>query len=401
MVIVKTSFQNESKGFPLRTLAGLPIVLTLSLSSFIGPFGGYMLIPVLKEASIEFMIEEITMGFAITVYMIPFSILQLFSGYFGDVYSKKGVITLGAVVYSLGSLFAYFSYNFPIFLLARILQGIGSALMTPISMALVGDLYVRSLRGRIMGIMTVSIALGGIVGSILGGIIGLVYWRYIFLVMFGVGIVLSLMIIFFIPQVKSIRKRSQIRFLSTYKEVIINKWVLFIGLSGSLIFYVRWSIITFLSYVVRSPPYNLDPKAWGGFLSLAGWGGLFAGFVAGILIGKFGEEKVIRLGFTSLLLIFMIFLTDYWFYYLPIVFFLLGFFSSFTFTALNTLILEVQRDFRGTATSVYGSMRFIGFALGPIAPAPAYIIWGFSGVMIINIIAVIIITILWFLQKFE
>lgn len=388
-----------SKTPPYDSIVNVPVILSLSLSSFIGPFGGFLLIPVLKEISIGFNIAEVLVGLAITLYMIPFSFFQLFSGYISDKYNRKNILLYGSLFYTLGGFLSYISPTFTIFLLTRIVQGLGSALMSPTTMALVGDFYNKNVRGKVMGLLTAAISFGGISGAILGGYLGTINWRYIFLSMTIMGLILTFLIFLSIYDPRLTVEVKDFKFLKTYVGLIRNPLVIAIGLSGAIVFFTRWSLNTFISYVVRNPPYNLSPSVWGNIASLAGWGSLAASFVAGYLTDKLGRKNVIRMGFTAFLIVVIMFLSPYWFNYLALLYLASGFCSGFIFTPLGTLILEVKRELRGTASSIYGSLRFLGYALGPVLPIPIYVSYGLKGVIILDALLIIFAIIYWIAKK--
>ncbi len=381
------------------TIKNFPIIFSLTLSSFIGPFGGSLIIPVMKEISIDFKVEEVLVGWSIALYMIPFSFFQLFSGYISDKYDRKKILIYGSIFYVLGALFSYYSTNFTYFILSRVIQGIGSALMSPTTMALVGDFYSRNIRGKIMGLLTAGISLGSIMGAILGGYLGLINWRMIFIAMIVIGIILIVLIAMVIYDPRKKEYRQPRRFIKTYLEVLRDKLVIIIGISGAIVFFTRWSLNTFLSYVVRDTPYNLSPDVWGNIVSLSGWGSLVSSFIAGYLTDRFGRKVIIELGFIFLLIVNILFLTSFWFNYLPYIYFALGISTNLVFTALGTLVIDIRGDLRATASSIYGSIRFLGYALGPVIPIPLYSHYGLVGVIMLNLILLLIITIYWNLIK--
>jgi len=392
MKVIKSSNLNINK-----VRSNIIILIILALSSFIGPFGGALLFPVFKEMSLDFNVAEVLIGLSIAFYMIPFSFFQLISGYISDRYDRKKIMVYGAVLYTVGALASFFSKDFTIFLLIRIIQGAGSALISPTTMALVGDFYSRDLRGKVMGILSASISLGSISGSFIGGFLGLINWRITFIAMTITGLILLILILLYLYDPRTPNFKETTNFITTYIRLLRNKLILVIGFSGAIVFFTRWSLNTFLSYVVRHPPYNLTSDVWGNILSLSGWGSLIASIVAGYLTDILGRRKVILIGLLLFLVTNSIFLIEIWFYYLFLLYLALGFFSSTIFTALGTLIIEVRDDLRATASSIYGSIRFLGYALGPILPIPIYNIYGILGVVTLNILLILFITLLWFI----
>lgn len=55
------------------------------------------------------------------------------------------------------------------------------------------------------------------------------------------------------------------------------------------------------------------------------------------------------------------------------------------FTLVNTMAVEVDPEHRAIATSIYGFMRFMGYALGPVLTYPFYLVSLLSGVALLAI----------------
>ena len=374
------------------------VIFALSVSAFVGPFGGSLLPPVFNEAAKYFNVPVSLIGASISIYIFPFAVFQLFAGFFSDLYGKKKMMVLGTLIYSLAALLIYFTRDFYMFLALRILQGLGSGLSVPVSMAYVGDYFEPKLRGRIMGTIAASISIAAVTGSIVGGISGGIDWKLIFAFMAIAGLISTISLAAFIVEIPRPSER-RIPMMDNYLTALKHPLVLLIGVSGAAVFFIRWSLDTFVSYTVRAPPFNLDSTTWGTILSLRGIGGFAAGFPAGYLTDKIGRKSTVITGFSLIALTLLVYLTPLWFLGLPILYFSIGFFTGIAFTGLNTLIVEVEGTSREATTSIYGSMRFLGYALGPIAPQPLYDSQGLVGVALLDISLTILILLVWILRK--
>ncbi|OYT26173.1 MAG: hypothetical protein B6U95_07800 [Thermofilum sp. ex4484_82] len=113
-----------------------------------------------------------------------------------------------------------------------------------------------------------------------------------------------------------------------------------------------------------------------------------ASIISGFLTDFIGRRKVVLIGFLSLDFLTSLYLFINWFTYLPILLFAMGFITTLSFTPLNTLAVEIDPKLRGTISSIYGSFRFVGYALGPVAPYPIFVLYGLNGVVIVDILLV-------------
>jgi MFS transporter, DHA2 family, methylenomycin A resistance protein len=124
----------------------------------------------------------------VTGYTLVFSALQLFAGTFSDGVGARRAYGIGMILFTLASAACAFSPNLPMLVGGRILQGIGAAMITPASLALIREAYHDAVQ---RGHAVVYWGLGGSVaaaaGPVLGGLLTVIDWRLIFLVNLPVG----------------------------------------------------------------------------------------------------------------------------------------------------------------------------------------------------------------------
>ena len=119
----------------------------------------------------------------INAYLLPLSALILSGGAAGDRFGRRRLLILGTAIFALASLGCTFAPNLASLLLARLAQGIGSALLMPNSLAILGATFVGAAKGRAVGIWAAVGAIAGAVGPVVGGwLIDLGNWRAIFLI---------------------------------------------------------------------------------------------------------------------------------------------------------------------------------------------------------------------------
>jgi len=110
---------------------------------------------------------------------------------FGTLAGRIGVSRLfiaGLAVFVIGSFACGLSGSLYPLIAARILQGLGAAMMMSISMAIVMQVFPADERGRAMGYITATVALGLIIGPALGGILVDSFgWPFIFFVNVPIG----------------------------------------------------------------------------------------------------------------------------------------------------------------------------------------------------------------------
>jgi DHA2 family methylenomycin A resistance protein-like MFS transporter len=124
----------------------------------------------------------------VTGYTLMFSALQLFSGTFSDRAGARRAYGLGMILFTIASLACGFSPSLPVLIAGRILQGIGAAMITPSSLALIREAYHDAAqRGRAIVYWGLGGSVAAAAGPVLGGVLTQVDWRLIFFVNLPVG----------------------------------------------------------------------------------------------------------------------------------------------------------------------------------------------------------------------
>lgn len=142
----------------------------------------------------------------VAAYILSFALFLLPAGRLGDVVGRRRMFVLGVVVFTLASALCGLAPGIGALVAARVLQGVGGAMMTPQTLALVPALFPPRERGAAFALFGLSAGLASVTGPVLGGfligadIAGL-DWRPIFLVNIPVGLVAVLGAMRFVPKV--------------------------------------------------------------------------------------------------------------------------------------------------------------------------------------------------------
>jgi EmrB/QacA subfamily drug resistance transporter len=125
----------------------------------------------------------------VSAYTLVFASLQITAGGLGDRFGRKRWFLTGLALFTATSLAAAFSQNIEMLIAMRALQGIGAALIMPLSLSLISAAFPPEERGKAVGIwgaISVSgIALGPIVG---GALVQYASWHWVFLINVPIGI---------------------------------------------------------------------------------------------------------------------------------------------------------------------------------------------------------------------
>ncbi|MFF0744347.1 MFS transporter [Streptomyces sp. NPDC004111] len=118
----------------------------------------------------------------VNAYMLTLAGLILLGGALGDRYGRRKVFVVGVVWFAAASLLCGLAPNATVLVLARALQGIGGALLTPGSLALIQASFHRDDRARAVGLWSGLGGIGAAIGPFLGGwLVDGPGWRWAFL----------------------------------------------------------------------------------------------------------------------------------------------------------------------------------------------------------------------------
>ena len=123
-------------------------------------------------------------------YLLVITILATQVGRLGDMFGRVRMYQLGFLVFVVGSLLCGLAANDVSMVVFRVIQGVGGALISANSGAVIADIVPEAERGRAYGFNAIGWNLGAILGILLGGVITTVSsWRWIFLINVPIGLV--------------------------------------------------------------------------------------------------------------------------------------------------------------------------------------------------------------------
>ena len=125
-----------------------------------------------------------------SAYLLAYAVLVLITGRLGDRYGPKNLYLLGLTIFTLASLWCGFTTTIEMLIVARIVQGVGAALLTPQTMAVITRIFPADRRGQAMALWGATAGVATLVGPILGGILVDAFgWEWIFFINIPVGVI--------------------------------------------------------------------------------------------------------------------------------------------------------------------------------------------------------------------
>jgi predicted MFS family arabinose efflux permease len=140
--------------------------------------------------------SDADMGWLASVFFFFYMCTAPFMGALADRYSRRIIVTLGAMVWSGATLLTAITYDYTSLLVRHTIVGIGEASFVTIAPALIADFYPEHRRGRMLAIFYLGLPVGTALGYLLGGYLGSRHgWRAPFLIAAAPGFLLALLLL--------------------------------------------------------------------------------------------------------------------------------------------------------------------------------------------------------------
>src|SRR6478735_31397 len=125
-----------------------------------------------------------------SAYLLAYAVPVLITGRLGDRYGPKNLYLVGLTVFTLASLWCGLTTTIEMLIVARVFQGLGAAMLTPQTMAVITRIFPADRRGQAMALWGATAGVATLVGPILGGILVAAFgWEWIFFINIPVGVV--------------------------------------------------------------------------------------------------------------------------------------------------------------------------------------------------------------------
>ncbi|HEY1567034.1 MAG TPA: MFS transporter, partial [Solirubrobacteraceae bacterium] len=144
-----------------------------------------------------------TLQWILNGYTLTLAALILLGGSLGDRYGRRRVFVAGTGVFTIASLLCAVAPNAELLVAARLVQGVGGALLTPGSLAMVESGFRPADRARAIGAWSGLGGVAGALGPLVGGVlVGAASWRAVFLINLPLGIFIVVMASRHLPETR-------------------------------------------------------------------------------------------------------------------------------------------------------------------------------------------------------
>ncbi|WP_422661317.1 MFS transporter [Paenibacillus sp. EC2-1] len=182
---------NEQKG-ELATNQRSKLMIILTLVLVIASMNTTMFNVALPAIGEQFSISPSQSGWIVTSYLIIYAVGSVIYGKLADQFKLKNLLTIGILFMTVGSLIGFIAFNYPLLIIARILQAAGASILPACAMIIPSRFFSPETRGRALGMTSAGLTFGIAIGPIIAGLVTTTLtWNYLFLI--------PLLMIFSIP----------------------------------------------------------------------------------------------------------------------------------------------------------------------------------------------------------
>jgi EmrB/QacA subfamily drug resistance transporter len=185
----------------LKTARGRWVLLATVLGSGMAQLDGTVVNVALPKIGDELNVGLSSLQWVITAYTLTLAAFLLLGGGLGDRYGRRKIFMIGVMWFAIASIFCAIAPNAPTLIMARALQGIGGALLTPGSLAILQTSFADEDRGRVIGAWSGLTGVASAIGPFVGGwLLDVSSWRWIFVLNIPLAVGVLLVCVRHVPE---------------------------------------------------------------------------------------------------------------------------------------------------------------------------------------------------------
>jgi len=198
MTVARTIEQPSEDNFGRQSRI---IAFVVAVSFFMQFLDGTIITTSLPQMAVSFGVEPVSMSIGITVYLLTMAAFVPLAGWAGDRYGARRVFLASIAIFTMASLFCGLSGNLTEFIIARAVQGLGSALMTPVGRIIVLRNARKSEIVAAIGLTIWPALFAPVLGPALGGFITeYISWHWNFWINIPLGIIGMVLVLAIVPK---------------------------------------------------------------------------------------------------------------------------------------------------------------------------------------------------------
>ncbi|KPM34309.1 hypothetical protein AK830_g12265 [Neonectria ditissima] len=186
------------------------LVFIIALATAAAPLGSTVVYPALPVLAREFNASETITNLSVALYMISMAIFPLWWSSFSEEFGRRSIYIISFTLFVIFSVLSAISTNITMLIVFRMCAGGASASAHSTGAGSIADLFEVFERGRAMSIFYLGPLLGPLIAPVIGGVVTQeLGWQATMWFLAIYGLVVLLMIIFFLPETLPRRKPEE------------------------------------------------------------------------------------------------------------------------------------------------------------------------------------------------
>jgi DHA1 family bicyclomycin/chloramphenicol resistance-like MFS transporter len=287
------------------------LIIILGLLTALGPFSIDMYLPGFQDIATNLGTSVARVSLSLSSYFVGISAGQLLYGPLLDRHGRKKPLYVGLLVYILSSAACLGVTHIDSLIVLRFIQAVGSCAATVTAMAMVRDLFGAKESAKVFSLLLLVVGASPMIAPTVGGyVISLYGWRAVFLILLGLGVLVTLVTLLGLPESYQPDESFSLRprpIIKNFLSVLRNRQFLTYALTGSFAFAGLFTYVAGSPYVFMDI-FHVDKKTYGWIFA-----GLSVGFIGisqfnTLLLRKFSSKQIIWIALACQVLISVIFL---------------------------------------------------------------------------------------------
>ena len=167
------------------------ILLLLFVGVLMGALDIAIVGPALPAIQAEFIVSSRQMAWIFNIYVLVSLISTPLMAKLSDRFGRRSIYILDVALFVSGSLIVASARSYPVMILGRAVQAVGSGGILPVAAAVIGDTFPPEKRGGALGLIGAVFGIAFLIGPVLAGfVLKFATWHWLFLINLPIGLVL-------------------------------------------------------------------------------------------------------------------------------------------------------------------------------------------------------------------
>ncbi len=338
-------------------------------------------------------------GLTVTATLAAVAMVAPFVGGISDALGRRRLIVGASVLLVVPVLLSAVAPTLDVVILSRFLQGLVLPFVFAVTVAYVADECDGADAARVTAVYATSGVVGGFLGRFLSGwITAYAGWRAAFVVLAGITSICAVVIAVCLPSERRFKPTIGWRgTLAGFRDQFGNPQVMATCVVGFTVLFSMVGSFTFITLRLAAPPFDLGPAALGSvfLLSLMGVVSAQIGTGLGLRLGR--QRAVAAAAILSIAGLLLSLAPSFILIMMGLGLAVAGFFATQVLSL--GYVAQVARQARSTAVGLYVTCYYAGGAIGSVAPAGVWHLYGWTGcvavIIGIQVLAITVTQLVW------